>query len=754
MLRAVTTRAAPGFLLSLLAGLLLLSSCARPASEDSDSSPAPSVKSSAALRPGDRLLDRLDEVRVGRFPTTNLPPDLAEFRASGNDTVVARSDPVPMDAWDYQTGEMIEVRWPGVRVPSSDHAIFYCPFPLPPGSPPPVIVRNGRRQEPWDPASGLRDDPVFWYDTGGQTVYAIADDLPEGVALEYPRSFDEILDGLELDGAAPAPRANDLRRRVVLGNVARDVLFLPAPGAVEIELTGFDVDGLDVSVGVVDRAWEMQEGVLVPTSDLSDGVTFRIEVEPLGEEVEAQVPWARHVLPSEGFVDGRVGLSPFRGRDIRLRLISDPGPGGNVHFDYAVWGGLRFPATPAGKPERPHVVIVDIDTLRADRTGLHGYSLPTTPSLDRWAAEHATVYLDAIAPSNWTRPSTTSILTGLTVNQHHVGGDRPASVAAFRPLALVLSEAGYETRAVVGGGHLMPDFGLDIGFEVYDYANDEPDWNALTHWLAHRDSRHPAFLFLQTYMVHAPYQADGRFLPHPDFGGRFAGKPFGHELFPAFQRNELELTDEEKRYVSLLYDAGVRRMDDRLGPFLEAVDTVFAGEDALVIITSDHGESLFEHGVLGHGQVLYSQLLSVPLVVRFPGGEPRRLAVPVSGLDIVPTVLDLAGLPIPNRLPGLSLLRPAGADRIRVAETAGGHYALLSGRYKLIKQGGTLELYDLSADPRERSDLSADEPERARSLETLLGDYLERYSRVEAEAVDTSPSAETLRSLKALGYVN
>ena len=739
---------------ALLIGVAVpLLSCAGSESRDTAPDPGGPPRSGAGSRPGDRWFDVLDRVRVEDFPATNLPPAL---RALAGESVVVRSDPVPVDQWDSEGDHVIRRRWPGLRLPGPGYRIFWCRFPVDSvaGAPPPVIVKGGRRQERWVPGNAVLDGEVFWYDGDNERVYAIAETEPEDLTLEYLRELAPVLETFEVGAAAP-PVASSLKRRVILEDVVRDALLLPAPGAASLELEAFGAEGVELAVGVIDRAWALDGTVVVPTEGLSDGVTFRIEVEPRkGTSDAPEVTWSRHVLPGEGFVEARVDLARHRGQDIRLRLVSDPGPGGDPSFDYAVWADLRFRGTPAGPPDRPHVVIVDIDTLRSDRTSLYGHTLPTTPRLDRWAAAHATVFEDSTSASNWTRPSTASMLTGLAVSQHQVGIERRALAPAHQSLAVVLSEAGYETRGIVGGGHLWPDFGFDIGFEVYDFENEVPDWDGTLAWLAARRSERPVFLFFQTFIVHAPYRADDRFLPDSDFGGRFAGSTVGHDVFEGYRRRELELDDDEREYVSLVYDAGIRRMDEGLGAFLEAIEEIFAGEDLLVIVTSDHGEALFEHDVLGHGQVLYSEVLRVPLVVRFPGGRPGRSSQPASGLDIVPTVLQVAGLEIPERLPGHSLLQPSGDDRVRGAEDAGHHYAIQVGDLKLIRRGAGVRLFDLARDPGERHDIADQRPEQVRELTELLNGYLETYSLVPVEADDVTPSPETLRSLRALGYID
>ena len=410
---------------------------------------------------------------------------------------------------------------------------------------------------------------------------------------------------------------------------------------------------------------------------------------------------------------------------------------------------------------RPHVVLVMVDTLRADRLGVYGYGRGTTPHLDRWAGDHATVFRDALATGAWTLPSAASILTGLEVGQHRVGAGRNRLGEADRPLAQRLREAGYETHGFCEGGPMGAALGFDTGFDIYecDSFQNFPWQRALARFEARRADA-PLFLFLQMYRVHTPLEARAEWLPFAGFtgrfGGRFAGRDVGELDYEAIRLGRMRPTREEMAYVSHLYDAAVRRLDAELGAFLEALEVSAAGEELLVIVTSDHGEEFFEHGMVGHGHSLFGELLRVPLLVRFPDERRGVEEMPVSTLDIAPTILEAAKLPVPEDFRGRPLGAPGNDQRVRVAEEATVGRALQRGSLKWIEietpGGRQSRLHHLGIDPQERTNLAERHPAALASLQRAA-EARGSQAPVSAGVLEDEPfSAEARRALEALGY--
>ncbi|MEA2562012.1 MAG: hypothetical protein QOH06_3516 [Acidobacteriota bacterium] len=366
----------------------------------------------------------------------------------------------------------------------------------------------------------------------------------------------------------------------------------------------------------------------------------------------------------------------------------------------AVLAVLLLAAAPARRP--PDILLITIDTLRADALGFAGNSRVQTPVLDRLAAQ-GRVFTNAHAHNVVTLPSHTNILTGLYPFQHGVRENSGFRLSGDVPtLATVLRGAGYATAAFVGAYPLDSEFGLDRGFEVYDdrttrgsndqefelaeRRGDEVVGPALKWW--HQQGK-PRFLWVHLYDPHAPYA------PPEPFATRYAKEPYLGEVAAA---------------------------DSFLAPLLES------SKDALVVVTADHGESLGEHGELTHGLFAYEATLKVPLLLAGPGVQPGKDGRPARHVDIFPTVLDaadIAGVQAPKgSRPGRSLLAPPGKQEPvsyfeALSTNMNRGWAPLRG---VLRQGRKLialplpELYDLPKDPGEKQNRIDQDRPTARAL--------------------------------------
>ncbi|MDH3401998.1 MAG: sulfatase-like hydrolase/transferase [Acidobacteriota bacterium] len=418
-----------------------------------------------------------------------------------------------------------------------------------------------------------------------------------------------------------------------------------------------------------------------------------------------------------------------------------------------------------------NVVLFLVDTLRADHTGTYGYPKPTTPELDRFAAD-ATVFLDSQAQSSWTRAAVASVFTGLLPQEHRANDDDEGLAEEAVTLAEMLTAAGFETAGFSANGNAAqgPDF--DQGFATWTHAAQSrsgPLVEQAIAWLRSRDAQRPFFLWVHTIDPHAPYA------PPADLREAFAPPGTDPELgslrtFERLQHKELALTPEITAQLVGLYDAEIRNNDRSFGRFLAELRALGLADDTIVVFLSDHGEEFGEHGGWSHGKTLYAEMLETPLVIRFPDvGRGRRVDFTAQHVDLVPTVLDYFGLEAPPRLAGRSLVRllegtaPPAADRAFAYLDLRGRTlsSVIAGPWKYVaREPGRIsvvaspQLYRRDLDDAERDDLLADEPGTARALATLLASEERQWAQaLEPSVVDTKDK-QLQKELRALGYVN
>lgn len=428
-----------------------------------------------------------------------------------------------------------------------------------------------------------------------------------------------------------------------------------------------------------------------------------------------------------------------------------------------------------GQP-RPNVVVVVVDTLRQDRVSAYGYERKTTPNLDRLAAEGAR--FDGLSPTSWTKPATASLLTGLHPLRHQAFARGDVLSESATSLAQVLARQGYSTLAVSANSWISRAWGFERGFEhFYLMKNLGGGHQAKAHQVAKVAREHlgelvpPYFVYLHFVDPHAPYDPatawDGGPLP----AEVEAFRPLTDQVLASHSWRKRP--PEVMRALVDLYDGEVRHVDDELGKLITELRTRSAADDrdTIFIITSDHGEELGDHGRIGHGHTLYEETTAVPLLLHAPGRVPAGyVGGRASLMDIVPTVLELAGLEDEiaklGKLDGTSLVPrfTAGTPSTASADSyflhldfdSGHGLARLEGERKfLLGKGPYLKrMFDLEADPGERRDLYAELPIAER--ERLAFELAKTYNLTAREALPrrtTTIDEELAASIRALGYV-
>lgn len=428
---------------------------------------------------------------------------------------------------------------------------------------------------------------------------------------------------------------------------------------------------------------------------------------------------------------------------------------------------------------KPHVILIVVDTLRADHLSHYGYPLDTAAGLDAFR-DRSTLFRRAYSTAPWTAPSTASLLTGLSTAQHGMSEFGDVLDAEIDTLAEILAARGYETRAISFNPNIVPETGFDQGFEIFDSFDGEPTEyrdivlmrRQVEGWITEkRDS--PLFLYLQPMNVHGPYKV--RTSRQSGLLGRPPSRDFeyyGSIMSGILRDGELALrsdhTPEMQRSLVEQYDSAIYYSSEELGKLFTALDRAGLFADSLVILTSDHGEELFEHGGFSHGYSLYQEVLHIPLYVHLPGqDEARSDDRLVSLLDILPTILDVINLEPRASLLGRSLLDESDdRDDCALVQQTGwrkraigssiliGHEHLIELESGYDRSGAQTELYDLALDPFEERNRSQEAPGRVATLSAKLRDCIRRDTE-QRSAVEKRNALDKMDidRLRALGYV-
>jgi arylsulfatase A-like enzyme len=422
------------------------------------------------------------------------------------------------------------------------------------------------------------------------------------------------------------------------------------------------------------------------------------------------------------------------------------------------------PPAPAGG--RPSVVVFLMDALRADHLGAYGSRDPASPRFDAFARD-AVLFEDASAQSSWTRPTVASLMTGLGVDAHGVDGLTSTLVPEITTLAEAFGAAGYRTGAFVANPVVSPALGYNQGFAVWrgDPLRERPGRDVVRAALAWMDeARGPFLAYVHTLDPHRPYA------PSPDHWRPFLFDGYRGRRDVAAILREGGPSLDEIRFVRSAYLGEIRENDAAFGELLDGLRARGLDESTLVAFSADHGEEFYDHGGDGHSGTLYQEVLHVPLAIRLPGSGGRRVAAPVQQMDVMPTLLALAGVPGPE-VEGRDLSSAcrgaqedgAGALLVsRVVNASADKRAVRLGRMKLIvneeprPSPARLELYDLAQDPGERHNLAGRYPVAARCLRArgAARRAAEEARRARLGAGRTTPmTPEQEEQLRALGYI-
>jgi arylsulfatase A-like enzyme len=442
---------------------------------------------------------------------------------------------------------------------------------------------------------------------------------------------------------------------------------------------------------------------------------------------------------------------------------------------------------------KPNVMLIVIDTLCADHLGCYGYSRNTSPNVDMLAKE-GVLFENAFAQVPWTLPSIMSIMTSLYPSVHEL--DLPANSGRKldeerKTLAEYLNEKGYRTGAFVGaGGNVSANFHSQ-GFDFYDdeisyssrynylillnmigrglgfYSSRLADSTAdlASYWLD-RNEHKPFFLFVHCFDPHDPYGSPEPFtkMYSNNYKGTIKPGACGEDLHFV----TLNMNQDDIDFVVALYDGEISFFDDQVGKLIKKLKDLGLMENTLIVLTSDHGEEFWEHGGVEHGRVNYDESIQVPLIIRHPSFEHKRVDTQAQLIDIMPTILDYLNIPIDGEAQGVSLfplLKGHGIKELPAfSETklpGPKPLAIRTRNYKFIinTEDGSEELYDLLKDPGELNNIINDNVEIADKLRQDLLEWKKNCLEKQTSFKKTSSGQnmpldeKTLQQLKSLGYI-
>jgi arylsulfatase A-like enzyme len=376
---------------------------------------------------------------------------------------------------------------------------------------------------------------------------------------------------------------------------------------------------------------------------------FAVEIERAGERIAFV---SREVRGDAGWVDVRVDLSELAGAEVQLLFRAEPLGAGGPGKTRPLWGNPLVVAGEIGDvPRVPSLILISLDTLRADHLGAWGYARKTSPNLDAFMRE-GLVFERAFAPSSWTTPSHATLLTGEHPSVHGAGGPLGHRLQSrFTTLAELLRRRGHLTAAFTEGAAVAAQLGFHQGFDSYANGPGEHPQPAGTaertfaraaRWLERHGDR-PFLLFVHTYEIHWPYRAPA---PYADLFREDEIEPLDPRDAQDAEFLRQSLTDAQKASVVAAYDAGIAYTDAVVGRFLAQLREHGVLDRAIVVIFSDHGEAFWEHGNTTHALTLYEEELRVPLFIRLPGADPPRGRIErqVALADVFATAVDLLGL--------------------------------------------------------------------------------------------------------------
>ncbi len=581
-------------------------------------------------------------------------------------------------------------------------------------------------------------------------------------------------------------RISDVAFRIELGGDTRSALACLAPTRIVYKVVVPPGARLRFGLG---RSGPKAGG----SSDVSPAASsrLRISVEPiLGRARTVFVAEGAHPAAGKkpGWEEVVVPLESYSGRKLRVLIEADSRPEGPPARDVFYLANPILAADEPPSPDRPNIILVAADALRADHLGCYGYGRKTSPAIDAFSRE-AVLFENAVSQAPWTLPSFASLFTSLYPSFHGTTVNDTRLVPGSPTLVDLLRRSGYTTMASVENMFVFPRYGFAEGFDVFYGPREtvEEQLSLVGEWLG-SGPRRPLFLFYHLLIPHAPYEA-----PAPFSGAFRGGRPpivdASNRALKALEERLRPPSPAELEDLRALYDERILYLDSLVGGLWADLKKLGLYDNSLIVFLSDHGEQFLEHGHLIHAHTLYQEEVHVPLIIKWPKGRGPgglRVGARVLGIDVAATILDELKIALPAEMQGRSL-RPALAgkeihDEVVFSELNFlGRTAAFKGPYKYIVTdpaayaegmkthglkrhrthalGPLEELYDLGRDPGEKLNIIGQHPDlvemfrrEVRALAERAVDY--RRKKLKAAGANKITLDESEKEkLRALGYL-
>jgi arylsulfatase A-like enzyme len=433
------------------------------------------------------------------------------------------------------------------------------------------------------------------------------------------------------------------------------------------------------------------------------------------------------------WTEGTWDLGAYAGEAVRIDLVSRGGG--------AAWGTPRLVVKAADPPAAmadkkvDHIFIWMVDTLRADKVKVYNPKTNVmTPNYDAFAAD-ATRFAWAQVPGTWSLPSHASILTGVYPSVHKAIAHEAKLDPQVPFIAELMKKGGFKTAMFSSNGYVSGKWGFDRGWDlnrnfIRENLPNGADylWKQAKPWIQ-ANQKKSEFVYLATVEPHVIYN------PKKQYLAQYWKKPYKGPIKPALtglqlgliKTGKLKINDTDKAYIEALHNAEITQSDDCFATFIADLKAADLYDRSAVIVISDHGDEFWDHGDVGHAQSVHQELVHVPLMIRAPGVFPAGKVVEadVEAMDIFPTLLELAGVPIPADTQGSSLValardELANSPRAAMSQNVTMSRGIKVGRYRFIHGGAKMELYDELRDPREQEDLIGKRPIALRQMRNVL----------------------------------